>query len=99
MKQVTVNKEDLDNKIMLDLGEVNATCEVSVNGKSVDVLMHSPYVLDISEFLKNGNNKIEVLVYSTLSNHYQTIPSAYRGKPISGLMGPIRLLIYECNEN
>jgi hypothetical protein len=32
-----------------------------------------------------------VLVYNTLSNHYQTIPSNYRGSPVSGLMGPVHL--------
>jgi hypothetical protein len=29
---------------------------------------------------------------STLANHYQTIPSQYRGDPKAGLIGPVRLL-------
>ncbi|MHC4199257.1 MAG: hypothetical protein ACYSU0_04640, partial [Planctomycetota bacterium] len=41
---------------------------------------------------KTGENTLEVLVYNTLANHYQTIPSRYRGKPLSGLLGPVRLL-------
>lgn len=80
--------------VFLDLGGVNATCEVVVNGKSAGVLMHPPYVLDVSKLVERGENKIEILVYSTLSNHYQTIPSAYRGTPVSGLLGPVKLLIY-----
>ena len=39
-----------------------------------------------------GENTLEVLVYNTLANHYQTIPSRYRGNPASGLIGPVRLL-------
>lgn len=82
------------NRVWLDLGSVNATCEVKVNGKPVDVLMHSPYRVDVNGLLKKGENEIEVMVYSTLSNHYQTIPSAYRGQPISGLLGPVKLQVY-----
>jgi hypothetical protein len=40
--------------------------------------------------MKPGNNRLEVLVYSTLANHYQTIPSRDRGNPKSGLFGPAR---------
>ena len=80
---------------ILDLGKVNATCQVKVNGEDVDILMHSPYKVDVSRYLRNGSNRIEILVYSTLSNHYQTIPSAYRGTPVSGLLGPVRLINYE----
>jgi len=94
-KEVTLHETPDSTNIVLDLGKVNATCEVFVNGQSIDVLMHSPYQVNIGKFLKQGNNRIEVLVYSTLSNHYQTIPSAYRGNPISGLLGPVRLLFYK----
>ena len=78
---------------MLDLGEVDATCEVSVNGKRVDVLLASPYRLDISRYVRRGRNRIEVLVYSSLSNHYQTIPSPYQGTPHAGLIGPVKLIV------
>ena len=94
MKQVTLSAEQMSDKMLLDLGGVNATCEVSVNGQKVEVLMNAPYQLEIGQWLKEGNNNIEVLVYSTLSNHYQTIPSAYRGLPVSGLLGPVNLLVY-----
>lgn len=79
--------------VELDLGDVDATCEVSVGGKQVDVLLSPPYKLDITNFVKKGQNKVEVLVYSSLSNHYQTIPSPYKGTPRAGLMGPVRMII------
>lgn len=82
----------LKERMELDLGVVDATCEVKVNGKLVNILMNSPYKLDITEYLRPGNNELEVLVYSTLSNHYQTTPSAYRGEPRSGLIGPVKIV-------
>lgn len=95
IKHVSWNTDTGGKQVILDLGGVNATCQVSVNGKDVDVLMHSPYKVDVSHYLRNGDNRIEILVYSTLSNHYQTIPSAYRGVPISGLLGPVKLIGYK----
>lgn len=91
-KEVNLDLEKLGRKIELDLGVVDATCEVKINGKSVNVLMNSPFKLDVTDFVQPGNNTIEVLVYSTLSNHYQTVPSAYRGEPHAGLIGPVRLV-------
>jgi len=38
-----------------------------------------------------GENRIEILVYNTLANHYLTIPTRYRGSLRSGLIGPVRL--------
>ncbi len=84
---------DKGRRVLLDLGEVDATCEVSVNGKRVDVLLASPYRLDISRYVRRGRNRIEVLVYSSLSNHYQTIPSPYQGTPHAGLIGPVKLIV------
>ena len=45
--------------------------------------------------LCEGENTIEVLVYNTLANHFQTIPSRYRGSPESGLLGPVRLVFHD----
>lgn len=81
--------------VELDLGEVDATCEVTVNGSAPKVLIGSPYRTDISEYVHTGPNHIEVLVYSTLSNHYGTIPSPYRGTPHAGLIGPVKIRVSE----
>ena len=94
-QNINLHKPESSEKIFLDLGKVNATCEVKINGKVVDILMQSPYRLDISDYVLEENNRIEVLVYSTLSNHYQSIPSAYRGEPISGLLGPVKISIHK----
>ena len=84
--------EDISGSVVLDLGDVDATCEVSVNGSKPEILIGKPYSLDISEYVHKGANRIEVLVYSSLSNHYSTIPSPYHGEPRAGLIGPVRIL-------
>ena len=84
---------NISGKVMLDLGDVDATCEVAVNGRKVDVLLSSPYMLDVTDFVKSGDNLVEVLVYSTLSNHYVTIPSPYKGTPRAGLIGPVKFVV------
>lgn len=92
-KTLSFNAEQLKNKVSLNLGEVVATCAVKVNGQDVVTMMSKPYKTEITKFLKAGPNEIELLVYSTLSNHYQTIPSAYRGNPRAGLIGPVAIEI------
>jgi hypothetical protein len=91
-KVVRLTEGEAKGTVCLDLGRVVATAEVSVNGKKAGVRVAPPWRLDVTGLLKSGENTLEVLVYNTLANHYQTIPSRYRGSPVSGLFGPVRLL-------
>lgn len=92
-KQITLQAPNDNEQMILDLGDVVASCELKVNGQSAGILMSPPYKVDIAKYVKTGTNDIEVLVYSTLSNHYQTIPTPYRGDGIAGLIGPVSLAI------
>jgi hypothetical protein len=47
---------------------IRETAIVYVNGKRVGSLWHPPYRLDISSFLRTGENQIEVHVYNTAVN-------------------------------
>ena len=87
----TLRIDDPQQRYVLDLGDVDATCELAVNGRKVDVLLTRPYAADITDWVRAGDNVIEVLVYSSLSNHYQTIPTPYKGKAHAGLIGPVVL--------
>jgi hypothetical protein len=78
-------------KVMLDLGEVVSSSEVRVNGKLAGIRVSPPWTLDITRFVKKGANKIEILVCNTLGNHYTTVPTQYRGRTTSGLLGPVKL--------
>jgi hypothetical protein len=75
----------------LDLGNVAASAEVRVNGKPAGIRVSPPWAFDISNWAKPGENRIEVLVCNTLANHYCTVPTGYRGSPVSGLLGPVQI--------
>lgn len=81
-------------QITLDLGRVVATAEVRVNDRVAAIRVAPPWTVDISELVKSGENRIEVLVFNTLANHYRTIPTRYRGDLTSGLLGPVKLVAH-----
>jgi hypothetical protein len=95
----TVTEDHAKGRVEIDLGRVVATAEVHLNGKEVGVRVAPPWRLDVTGFLRAGENTLTILVYNTLANHYQTIPSRYRGKPVSGLIGPVRLLSRDWNNS
>ena len=77
--------------MQLNLGDVAASAEVLINGRSAGVKVAPPWKLDITKLVQSGENKIEVLICNTLANHYLTVPTRYRGSPLSGLLGPVTL--------
>jgi hypothetical protein len=70
----TVNTEsdllEKDQKIMLDLGEMNDIAELKVNGKNLGVLWYPPYSVDITDALKKGENKLEIAVTNNWANRF-----------------------------
>src|SRR5271157_3456527 len=64
----TVHHRAKDVRLMLKLGLVHDVAEVKVNGKDVTVLLVPPYDVDITEFVIDGDNRIDVTVRGTLRN-------------------------------
>ncbi len=85
-KRVTIPSA---RRVTLDLGNVVASAEVRVNGQAAATLVAPPWIADITKQVKPGENRIEVLVYNTLANHYTSIPTRYRGSTVAGLLGPV----------
>ena len=93
-KSLTVNAQQSAAKnIILDLGDVVASANVYVNGQLIGQKATSPWTFDLTGKLKAGENRIEILVYNTLGNHYLNTPSQYVGRTNSGLVGPVALII------
>jgi hypothetical protein len=90
-KTISLSAQQSKGRVSLQLGTVAATAEVRVNGQLAGVRVAPPWNVDISDFVRPGENRIEILVYNTLANHYSTIPTRYRGSPVSGLLGPVRI--------
>lgn len=91
-RSVELTPAQSSGRIFIDLGDVVATAEININGRYAGILVTKPWELEITEFIKEGGNSIEILVYNSLSNHYNTIPTKYRGSSLkSGLIGPVKL--------
>jgi len=54
--------------LALRLSDVHEVCTVRVNGKDVGTLWAMPYVLDITDSMKDGDNRIELVVTNLWPN-------------------------------
>jgi len=97
-KTVTLTPQQAGGRTTLDLGRVVATAEVRVNGQVGGIRVAPPWRVDITKLVKPGENRLEVLVFNTLANHYVTIPTRYRGDLTSGLLGPVTLIVRTTND-
>ena len=95
-KSLVVNREMADalhgGRCFLELGEVAATAEVIWNGQPVGTRLAPPWRVEITNLVRVGQNRVEILVANTLANHYSVgIPTYYvfDGQTVSGLLGPV----------
>jgi hypothetical protein len=95
------------NHLWIDLGEVKNLADISVNGKSLGIVWHSPYRVDVTKALKPGENRIVIQVTNSWVNRIigdqqpgadkkYTFPDMVAFKassPLlpSGLLGPVEL--------
>ena len=81
-KVVTLNKEHLKASVVLDLGMVKTCAEVHVNGKLAGVRLARPFQFEITDFVREGENEIQIKVVNTLANHMSSYPTkfVYKGK-------------------
>ena len=73
---------------MLDLGTVYDLAEVSINGKPTGTLWKPPYLIDVTQLLKPGNNQVEIKVTNEWSNRIIGDRLAPAGKKILNVPVP-----------
>jgi hypothetical protein len=74
-----------DEHLVLDLGTVLETARVTLNGRDCATLAWPPYQTDITDYLRQGENVLQVAVANTNTNALEQ-----RERP-GGLLGPVRL--------
>ncbi len=96
------------SRICIDLGEVKNLAEVFVNGESAGIVWKVPFKTDITDYLKEGDNEIEIKVTNLWVNRvvgdeqpdvteritYTSQQQYQANSPLlpSGLMGPVKLI-------
>jgi hypothetical protein len=91
----------------IDLGDVKNLAEVTVNGKSLGVVWHAPYRVDVTTALKPGANEISVKVVNAWVNRligdeqpgatkytFADVKPYKANSPLlpSGLLGPVAVV-------
>jgi hypothetical protein len=86
-------------RVILDLGQVAVSAEVSVNGQPAGLVFFEPRGLDITERVLPGMNRLRIAVANTLANYFsqfeelQERPLNEGGirpeRLVSGLIGPV----------
>lgn len=61
----------------LQIGFLNCTAKVFVNGEEAGVIIADPYTCEITPYIRDGENEVEVLLHNTLHNHMKTIPTNF----------------------
>jgi len=106
--QATADWLKAGTEVWIDLGKVQNLAEVVVNGKSMGIVWKTPFRVNLTGALKQGENTLEIKVTNLWVNRLigdrqpdakekitYTITSPYRADtPLksSGLMGPVQLL-------
>jgi hypothetical protein len=103
-----VADNQVDQTVLLDLGEVHDIATVKLNGKDCGTAWTAPYQVDLSKAIKKGKNILEIQVTNTwfnrlLGEHLSltngkitktTAPLRMDGKSLlkAGLIGPVKLV-------
>jgi hypothetical protein len=96
------------SQLWIDLGSVKEMAEVIVNGKPLGIVWKSPFRVNVTGALKQGDNNLEIKVTNLWVNRligdqqpgvtkrltYTTMPFYRAESPLkaSGLTGPVRIL-------
>ena len=91
-QDLSLTADEVGRRTELDLGQVNVSAEVFVNGRSAGIRVAAPFRFDLTGLLRPGDNAIEVRVANTLAPHYTvTFWPRSPTNTVSGLAGPVVL--------
>lgn len=81
--EVSVELPETQGKCTLCLPQVRECAAVSVNGRFAGAKLWGPYCFDVTEYLREGENRIEITVTTTLYNrfHHANRPTGLLREP------------------
>ena len=102
--ETSITIDDTSSNVFIDLGEVKYMAEVFVNDQPVGARLWPPFKFDISNTLKQGENKIRIKIGNLIANKMWMKEDmgklrtwGWRGIPDlnqydAGLFGPVKLV-------
>ena len=81
-----------EGRPVLRLADAVSTVRAVVNGTEAGVKVMGPWEFDLTGLLKPEENELRLEICNTLSNHYRSIPTRYRGEAPSGLLDSAELV-------
>ena len=110
-KQFNLPGTPANDRLLLDLGEVDDVASVRLNGKDLGIIWTKPASVDISSAARAGENDLEITVVNLWPNRLTRDESLSKEKRLtetnihkfgpkspllpSGLIGPVKLLTVE----
>jgi hypothetical protein len=87
---------DADRGARIELGPIFDSARLKVNGQDAGYIDPDNPAIDITRHLKNGTNKIEIELATTLRNRLRTLLPVFQkvDRQPYGLTGPVRLIPY-----
>jgi hypothetical protein len=79
---------------VIDLGQVGEVAEVWLNGKYLGARINAPYKFNMAGALKDGKNKLEIIVKSNLAHRRRDDLSSFIQIPPTGIIGDICVCKY-----
>jgi hypothetical protein len=86
----TVQLKKNDRRYFIDLGAVEVIAEIFLNDRSVGVLWARPFVMDITDHITDGDNKLDIHVTNLWPNRLigdEQEPEVYKFAPGGGAHG------------
>ena len=78
-----------ETNLLLKIDDVYETVNVFVNGKDCGVCITPPYVFDISQALRSGENHLDIFVVNTLNRNQRDMMSMYMETDPLGIVGEV----------
>jgi hypothetical protein len=89
-----INAENGEN-VVLDLGRVGSSARLVLNGKDMGVRFTAPFVFDVTDAIKEGENEVIVTVGNTLTQKVRDRFSFNMLLAPSGLLGDMKIKYYK----
>jgi len=91
-KQFTAPGTPAGKRLFLEITEVRDYARVKLNGKELEAHAWQPYRWEVTNIVKPGSNQLEVEVRATAAGGGGGGRGRGAATPVSGLLGPVRLV-------